>query len=489
MRLRDGHGRDRLPPPQRRPRSTIDIVDGDGTSSGSSIEAGVPGRDGSTSSGTAATTRARSSPRASTGHVSSSRASTARSCCRTRSGSTRPRRASTMTRLAPRVFSPDGDRRADRVVVGYRVDEPARVSLYVDGVRAVLKKGRKKEGTIDWFGHVDGEPLPQGAYRLRLGADRRRRATSGGRHAPKTVVIRYVALGRRRIEATPGSRFAVLVLSDAARIDVEARCSHRRGEAGHAPAAGAVAAGALHAHRDGERPQRSCRRVRPEPGAVSCAAEVGSVLGCAGLAVLFVATRRRAPDRRARRLGARPRRARRLSRARPEPAEARRCRRRRVSSSRPPAAGRCCAGPYLLAFATLACLPVRIPVQARRRGCEPAAAAVRRRRLARGRTRLAARRAAGRACPRARAGRAPARGLRRLDRPDARLERRSARGSDLRRRLRAAVRPARARLRAAAVARPLADLALGRARRHGARATPRSASTSGRRATSSGTRR
>ena len=52
----------------------------------------------------------------------------------------------TMTRLAPRVFSPDGDRRKDRVVVGYRIDEPARVALYVDGVRAVLKKGRKEEG-------------------------------------------------------------------------------------------------------------------------------------------------------------------------------------------------------------------------------------------------------------------------------------------------------------------------------------------------------
>jgi hypothetical protein len=123
----------------------------------------------------------------------------------------------TMTRLAPRVFSPDGDRRRDRVVAGYSVDEPARVSLYIDGVRAVLKKGRKAEGTIDWFGTQDGKPLPKGLYRLRLAAT----DIAGNEGRPtrsKAVVIRYVALGRKQIEATPGSRIAVLVLSDASRV-------------------------------------------------------------------------------------------------------------------------------------------------------------------------------------------------------------------------------------------------------------------------------
>lgn len=122
-----------------------------------------------------------------------------------------------MTRLRPRVFSPDGDKRADRVIVGYRVDEPARIALDVNGVQAVLKKGRKTEGTIDWFGRNGGTPLPQGVYRLRLVATdvagNRGRATRS-----KTVVIRYVALGRRAIVATPGSRIAVLVSSDASRI-------------------------------------------------------------------------------------------------------------------------------------------------------------------------------------------------------------------------------------------------------------------------------
>ena len=122
-----------------------------------------------------------------------------------------------MTRLAPRVFSPDGDARSDRIVVGYRVDEPARVSLYVDGKRAVLKKGRRTEGTIYWFGRSGGEPLPQGPYTLRLRAV----DVAGNDGRPtrtKVVVIRYIALGRSSIVTAPGGRFAVLVLTDAARV-------------------------------------------------------------------------------------------------------------------------------------------------------------------------------------------------------------------------------------------------------------------------------
>jgi hypothetical protein len=122
-----------------------------------------------------------------------------------------------LTRLTPRVFSPDGDSRSDRVVAGYRVDEPAQVALYVDGDRAVLKKGRKTDGTIDWFGLEAGNPLPQGPYVVRLGAVDIA-GNEGLRTRSKVVVIRYVALGRKTIEAAPGARFAVLVLSDAARV-------------------------------------------------------------------------------------------------------------------------------------------------------------------------------------------------------------------------------------------------------------------------------
>jgi len=120
--------------------------------------------------------------------------------------------------LSPRVFSPDGDGRADRVVARYTVDERASVLLYVDGAQRVRKRGQQKAGRIEWFGLLDGEPQPQGVYRLSLGA--RDAAGNLGPPTPeRPVVIRYVALGRERIEVVAGARFAVLVLSDAARVD------------------------------------------------------------------------------------------------------------------------------------------------------------------------------------------------------------------------------------------------------------------------------
>ena len=90
---------------------------------------------------------------------------------------------------------------------------------------------------------------------------------------------------------------------------------------------------------------------------------------------------------------------------------------------------------------------------------------------------------------RARAGpdRVAARRVRALDRPDAGLDDRPAQGRDLPRRVHPSVLPAQHRLRAAAVARTLADLALGAARGHGARIRASSVATSGYDATSSGT--
>ena len=119
--------------------------------------------------------------------------------------------------LAPRVFSPDGDGRRERIIARYAIDEPANALLFVDGIQRVFKRGQKEKGRIEWFGKVDGEPLPPGPYRISLGA----RDTAGNlaTHTPeKQILIRYVALGRDRIETVAGARFAVLVLSDAARV-------------------------------------------------------------------------------------------------------------------------------------------------------------------------------------------------------------------------------------------------------------------------------
>ena len=119
--------------------------------------------------------------------------------------------------LRPRVFSPDGDRRRDSVTLRYRVDEPASVLLYVDGKQRVRKRGQRTEGRVQWFGMTEEGPVPEGVYQLSLLA----RDTAGNLGAPTTrrsVVVRYVALGRQRIETAPGQRFAVLVLSDADEI-------------------------------------------------------------------------------------------------------------------------------------------------------------------------------------------------------------------------------------------------------------------------------
>ncbi len=120
--------------------------------------------------------------------------------------------------LSPRIFSPDGDGRAEKVVARYRVDERAGVLLYVDGEQRVRKRGQQKNGRIEWFGRLGGEPMPPGVYEVSLGA----RDVAGNVGPPtrdKAVLIRYVALGRDRIETAAGARFAVLVLSDAAKVE------------------------------------------------------------------------------------------------------------------------------------------------------------------------------------------------------------------------------------------------------------------------------
>ena len=120
--------------------------------------------------------------------------------------------------VKPRVFSPDGDGRADRVVVSYRVDEPAQVSLYVDGVRRVVKRGSRQDGTVDWNGKAAGAPVDVGAHEVTLVA-RDLAGNLGERTAPRGVVLRYIALGRKRIVVASGHRFALLVSADAMRVE------------------------------------------------------------------------------------------------------------------------------------------------------------------------------------------------------------------------------------------------------------------------------
>jgi len=128
--------------------------------------------------------------------------------------------------VVPRVFSPDGDGRRDTVVARYRLSEAGQVSLFVDGRRQVLKRGRKQQGEVRWFGLVEGETASAGTYRLALGATDVA-GNPASRSSPALVVARSVALGRERIVARARRSLAVLVVSDARRV--QWRLGRRRG--------------------------------------------------------------------------------------------------------------------------------------------------------------------------------------------------------------------------------------------------------------------
>ena len=180
-----------------------------------------------------------------------------------------------MTRLAPRVFSPDGDARADRVVAGYRVDEPARVALYVDGAARGAEEGSEDRGHDRLVRRSGGEPLPQGPYELRLGAvdvagNEGRQSRPEGRRDP---VRRARPLAHRG--ASPGGRFAVLVLSDAARVTW--RLGARTGVArpGTLRLRAPLQPGRFTLTVTANGRQRARRGVREEPGAVSVIGQLG----------------------------------------------------------------------------------------------------------------------------------------------------------------------------------------------------------------------
>jgi hypothetical protein len=121
-----------------------------------------------------------------------------------------------LLRVAPRVFSPDGDTRGDRAIAWFEIDEPARAMMLVNGRRRVLEKFRETEGSLVWFGRIDGRSVRPGRYEIRLRAfDRAGNRSSSRRVVP--VVVRYVALARDRIEAVAGRPFSVRVTTDALR--------------------------------------------------------------------------------------------------------------------------------------------------------------------------------------------------------------------------------------------------------------------------------
>jgi hypothetical protein len=119
--------------------------------------------------------------------------------------------------VRPRVFSPDGDRRSDRIDVRYRVDQPARGTLYVDGVRRVVGSSLKPISELEWYGKVDGVPVAPGRYGLTVVAVDR----AGNRSLPVSagkVTVRYVEIAPAPLRAKAGGTVRVRVSTDARRV-------------------------------------------------------------------------------------------------------------------------------------------------------------------------------------------------------------------------------------------------------------------------------
>jgi hypothetical protein len=120
----------------------------------------------------------------------------------------------TLVGVLPRVFSPGGDGRNDRVAALYEIDEPARAMMLVDGRRRVLSRFRETEGRLVWYGVVDGRPVRPGTYEIRLRAFDR----AGNRSARTRAVsvrVRYVEFVRDSVDAVAGRRFGIRVSTDA----------------------------------------------------------------------------------------------------------------------------------------------------------------------------------------------------------------------------------------------------------------------------------
>jgi hypothetical protein len=125
-----------------------------------------------------------------------------------------------LRRVWPRVLE------AGRVLrVRYRVNEPAQISLFLDGRRIVLGRSSKLVWKVEWRAHA-----APGTYRLTADARDLSGNVSGATRAIRILVPLQVLT--RRVVARPGSRFVVAV-----RTDGRAYLWRLRGRAGYSAAA------------------------------------------------------------------------------------------------------------------------------------------------------------------------------------------------------------------------------------------------------------
>lgn len=118
-----------------------------------------------------------------------------------------------LTGVRPAVISPNHDGRAEYATVRFRLSDPARALLYVDGRLAGRGQLQRGDATLHWFGKIRGRKYPAGVYHLTLRAEDR----AGNVSRPTRVVdvrIRFVELRRKVVRVAAGKRFALGVSAD-----------------------------------------------------------------------------------------------------------------------------------------------------------------------------------------------------------------------------------------------------------------------------------
>ena len=175
---------------------------------------------------------------------------------------TAPKLAS--VRVRPRIFSPDGDKRVDKVQVSYRLSEPARVFLRTNGTPRVRTQIRSDGGKLFWYGRALGRSLRTGNYRLELSARDEAGNTSKPVKAGR-VRLRYIQIQGERIRGVAGRRIRAFDLDRRAVVHLAGRQAlGRRPEAGaRDPAAQGRTAPP---RRRGARPPRRGAGRRPQGG-------------------------------------------------------------------------------------------------------------------------------------------------------------------------------------------------------------------------------
>jgi hypothetical protein len=117
--------------------------------------------------------------------------------------------------VTPQTFSPDGDRRRDRLVARYHASEPVHAQLFVNARRRVRGKFLREEGTLTWYGRIRRRSVPAGTYRISVVAVDKAGNTSE-RTGEYFAHVRYVSLAPKVRVVRPAQRFGIRVATDAA---------------------------------------------------------------------------------------------------------------------------------------------------------------------------------------------------------------------------------------------------------------------------------